>query len=79
MSTQDGLVAAKNFACVQPGPETYELLAAQDPESLILSVTLEAKGIDRYTEDFPLDPEFVQAMVEIASLSAQPSNTEPIN
>ncbi len=79
MSMQGGLVAAKSFECVRPGPQTYELLVSQDPQSLILSVTLKAKGIDPYTEDFPLDPEFVQAMVEIASLSAQPSNTEPIN
>jgi hypothetical protein len=79
MSTQGGLVAAKNFECVRPGPASYDLLAAQDPRSLSLSVTLEAEGIDPYTEDFPLDPEFVQAMVEIASLFVQPSDAELID
>jgi hypothetical protein len=79
MSTQDGLVAAKNFVCVLPGPETYELLAAQDPQSLSFSITLEAKMIDRHTEVFPLDPEFVQAMVELASSFVQPSDAELIN
>lgn len=79
LSTQDGLVAAKNFGCFLPGPETYELLAAQDPQSLSLSITLEAEGIDPYTEVFPLDPEFVQAMVEIASTFVQPSDAELIN
>ncbi len=79
MSTQDGLVAAKSFECLRPGPETYELLTAQDQQSLILSVTLEAEGIDPYTEDFPLDPEFVQTMVEIARLSVQPSDAALIN
>ncbi len=76
---QNGLVAAKNFGCFLPGPETHELLVAQDPQSLSLSVTLEAKGIDPYTEEFPLDPEFVQAMVESASLFAAPSDAVLIN
>ena len=79
LSTQDGLVAAKNFGCILPGPETYELLAAQDPQSLSLSITLEAEGIEPYTEDFPLDPEFIQAMMDIASLAGQPSDAELIN
>jgi hypothetical protein len=73
VSMQNGLVAAKNFGCFLPGPETHELLVAQDPQSLSLSVTLKAKGIDPYTEVFPLDPEFVQAMVESASLFVTPN------
>ena len=68
ISTDDGLVAGKTFECYRPDPESYELLKAEDPESMRLAVTLEADGADPHTVEFPLDPEVVQAMLEIASL-----------
>jgi hypothetical protein len=68
ISTDDGLVAGKTFECYRPDPESYELLKAEDPESMRLAVTLEADGADPHTVEFPLDPEVVQAMLEIANL-----------
>jgi len=68
ISTNDGLVAGKTFECYRPDPESYELLKAEDPESMRLAVTVEADGADPHTVEFPLDPEVVQGMLEIANL-----------
>ena len=74
LSTDDGLVAGKTFKCYQADPGTYELLAAQDPQTLRLAVTVEAEGSDPYTKDFPIDPEFIEAILEIAKLPGQSSS-----
>ena len=66
VSTEEGLVAGKTFECYLTDPDTYALLSDEDPESLRMAVTLEARGTDPYTEEFPLDPEFVRGVVDIA-------------
>ena len=79
MSTPDGLVAGKNLECFQLRPETHEWLLTQDLQSMSLAVTLEAEGIDPYTEDFPLDPEFLLDVLELARLASEASDAELIN
>jgi hypothetical protein len=79
MSTQDGLVAGKNLECFQLRPETHEWLLTQDLQSLSLAVTLEAEGIDPYIEEFPLEPEFVLDVLELARLASEARDAEPIN
>ena len=65
LSTGSGLIAGKTFECYLPDPESYKLLKAQDPRSLGIAVTLEARGADPHTEVFPLDPEFIQGVLEL--------------
>ena len=69
MTTEAGLVAGKTFECYQPDPEISGLLSVQDPTALRLAVTLEAEGIDPHTEEFPLDVEFVQQLLELVGLA----------
>ena len=71
MTTEAGLVAGKTFQCYRPDPESteFELLSLQDSEELRLAVTLEAKGIDLHTEEFPLDANFVQQLLQLAGFS----------
>ena len=68
-STDDGLVAGKTFECFRPNTETQDFVRAEDPTSLRLAITLEAEGADPYTEEFPIKPETVQAVLELASAS----------
>ncbi len=69
MTTEAGLVAGKTFECYQPDPEISGLLSLQDPKALRLAVTLEAEGTDPYTEEFPLDADFVQQLLELVPLA----------
>lgn len=69
MTTEAGLVAGKTFECYQPDPETIGLLSLQDPKALRLAVTLEAEGTDPHTEEFPLDADFVQQLLELVGLA----------
>jgi hypothetical protein len=69
MTTETGLVAGKTFECYQPDPETIDLLSLQDPDELRLAVTLETEGIDPHTEEFPLDADFVQQLLELLDLA----------
>ena len=66
LSTDEGLVAGKTFECYEPDPRSAELIRAEDPTSLRFAVTLEAEGSDPYTEEFPMDPDFVRALLEVA-------------
>jgi hypothetical protein len=69
VTTEAGLVAGKTFECYEPNPESSDLLNLKDPEALRLAVTLEADGIDPRTEEFPLDAEFVQELLELVGLT----------
>jgi len=69
MTTETGLVAGKTFECYEPDPETLDLLRLQDPDELRLAITLEAEGIDPHTEEFPLDADFVQQLLELFGLA----------
>ena len=69
MTTEAGLVAGKTFECYQPDPEASGLLSLQGPNELRLAVTLEAEGIDPYTEEFPLDADFVQQILQLVGLA----------
>ncbi len=69
MTTEAGLVAGKTFECYLPDPEASGLLSLQDPKALKLAVTLEAEGTDPYTEEFPLDADFVQQLLELVGLA----------
>ena len=66
LSTDDGLVAGKTFECYLPGPETATLISAEDPMSLSLAITLEAKGDEPFTEEFPIQEKTVEAVIELA-------------
>ena len=66
ITSDHGLVAGKTFECSRPDPESYELLKTQDPESLRISVTLGAQGLDSHTKEFPPDAELVRAILELA-------------
>ena len=68
MTTDDGLVAGKTFECSRPDPESYELLKSQDLESINIAVTLGAQGTEPYTQEFPLNPDLVSEILEIARL-----------
>lgn len=68
MTTDDGLVAGKTFECSRPDPESYELLKSQDLESMNIAVTLGAQGTEPYTREFPLNPDLVSEILEIARL-----------
>ena len=70
MSTPDGLVAGKTFECFRPNQESAALIRAEDPQSLRLAVTLEAEGSDPYTEEFPIEPELVQAILDLENLQS---------
>ena len=69
VTTEAGLVAGKTFKCYEPDPESSEVLSLQDPKGLRLAVTLEAEGIDPQTEEFPLDADFVQEILELVGLA----------
>ncbi len=69
MTTEAGIVAGKTFECYQPDPEASAVLSLQDPKLLRLAVTLEAEGMDPHTEEFPLDADFVQQLLEIVGLA----------
>ncbi len=70
VTTEAGLVAGKTFECFEPDPErSGDLLNLKDPEELRLAVTLEADGIDPRTEEFSLDAEFVQQLLELVRLA----------
>ena len=70
VTTEAGLVAGKTFECYEPDPErSSDFLDLKDPEELRLAVTLEAEGSDPRTEEFPLDAEFVQELLELVSLA----------
>jgi len=69
MTTETGLVAGKTFECFEPDPETMEFLSLQNPEELRLAVTLETEVIDPHTEEFPLDADFVQQLLELFGLA----------
>jgi len=45
------------------------VISLQNPQGLRLAVTLEAEGIDPQTEEFPLDAEFVQEILELVGLA----------
>jgi len=66
ITSDDGLVAGKTFECSRPDLESYELLKTQDPESLRISVTLGAQGLDSHTKEFPTEAELVRAILKLA-------------
>jgi hypothetical protein len=66
ITSDHGLVAGKTFECSRPDPESYELLKTQDPESLRISVTLGAQGLDPHTKEYPTEAELFQAILELA-------------
>ena len=68
MTTEAGLVAGKTFKCYEPDPEIRQLQGMEDPGKLRLAITLEADGIDPYTEEFPLDRDFVQQISKLVGL-----------
>ncbi len=53
----------------EPDPESRELLSMQNTKALRLAVTLEAEGSDPQTEEFPLDADFVQQLLELVGLA----------
>jgi len=69
VTTEAGLVAGKTFKCYEADPESSEVISLQNPQGLRLAVTLEAEGIDPQTEEFPLDAEFVQEILELVGLA----------
>jgi hypothetical protein len=69
VTTEAGLVAGKTFECYEPDPESSEVISIQDPKELRLAVTLEADGTDPQTEEFPLDADFVQQVLELVGLA----------
>jgi len=69
MTTEAGIVAGKTFECFQPDTEVIGSLSLQDPEILRLAVTLEAEGTDPHTEEFPLDADFIQQVLELVGLA----------
>ncbi len=69
VTTEAGLVAGKTFECYEPDTESGELLSLQDTKVLRLAVTLEAEGSDPQTEEFPLDANFVQQLLELVGLA----------
>ena len=69
MTTEAGLVAGKTFECFEPDPESSGVISLQDPKGLRLAVTLEADGTDPRTEEFPLDADFVQQVLELVGLA----------
>jgi hypothetical protein len=69
VTTTAGIVAGKTFECYEPDPEIGELLSLQDTKALRLAVTLEAEGSDPQTEEFPLDADFVQQILELVGVA----------
>ena len=67
VTTDTGLVAGKTFECYEPDPESSEYQSLQNPKGLRLAVTLEAEGTDPQTEEFPLDADFIEQVMEIFS------------
>lgn len=64
LSTEQGLVAGKTFECYWPKPENFAQLRAEDPGALRFLITLEARGADPHTQEFPIDPDFVRRAIE---------------
>jgi len=65
VTTDAGLVAGKTFECYQPDSESDEVVSLKDPDGLRLAVTLEAEGLEPQTEEFPLDADFVEQVLEL--------------
>ncbi len=58
--TADGFVGGKTFECYQPEPETIALLSGVKLNELEIAVTLEARGVEPHTENFPVDAELIE-------------------
>jgi hypothetical protein len=66
ISTTDGRVGGKTFECYQPKPETLKLMTGEGATELEIAVTLEARGAEPQTRNFPVNAALIEIFKTLA-------------